>query len=330
LQTAAIVVQVAAEKNAYDVGFTIFGAGVSTDWSPELLQNQRVALADRVFQGEAQRKFSDRAETVRKGFGDFFARHAQGLNSCTSVAQAANRLANESHVLNVLVIGTAICSQPRVTLRMPPERRLVIVLSPTAREDDCSLAARQQQARRVFPGATVVLAPLTHDTMTRPAKTLNANLTVTGCESAPAKPRAEVAAVEPRPVEIDFPTSPAPQRALRLISPRHGSGSGLDLPFQGEGASPGDWVYPVVRVRDEYFPNDPVRADSFGRYNGVVRIGRRVRDCNESYELRVFSKLHRPLSVNHPEGAWPSAEASSLPVAITRDRECEACPRCGN
>jgi hypothetical protein len=122
------------------------------------------------------------------------------------------------------------------------------------------------------------------------------------------------------PVESPGDTS----LSLRILSPKHLAHVGSRVLFQGEGASPGETIYPFIRVDDDFWPQQSVTAHDDGTFDGAVIVGRRFKDCGVTFELRLFGQVREPVSVGKPIAAWPKADKESLPIDLLRTEECTA------
>jgi len=111
-------------------------------------------------------------------------------------------------------------------------------------------------------------------------------------------------------------------RPLRIIWPQPHSGGGRGIPFQGDGAEPGEILVPIVKINDEFWPQDFVPARMDGSFTGTIILGRPFNDCGRVYEFRLFGGVAQKLTVGVPVGMWPVADQTSLPVPLTRTQEC--------
>jgi hypothetical protein len=153
----------------------------------------------------------------------------------------------------------------------------------------------------------------------RPAAVLR--LVVHGCGSVKARQDIQ-AAVTPRQEPPEAEAEPPTGEVLRLVTPHHHARVGREVAYQGDGAHPGERLFAIIRINDEYFPQEPVTAQPDGTFDGTVIVGRPWNDCGKSFELRIFGQVRQTLAVGVPVGAWPSSLSASLPVQLVRAEEC--------
>lgn len=316
-----------------DVNVRATGSLGAPDWSPSkplsLSDLKRDSLATKVFgssdDSELTSERSSRFELAVKQMDEYFARYGGHGSGCAVLLPIAQQIANEDFPLNVVVLGGAICSSPRVTVKLPPNRRLVVLLASENAPDDnpCAAIEQERRLRAAFPKA--VVTPLV-DSSTLSRVLLNGSdglgsqLVVRSCDDR-KKPK-ETQTIASSSQEV--PPTDSPNKRLHVISPRQGAKVARLVPFQGEGAAPREQVFPVVCVGDECFPQQPVTADDKGNFDGVIIIGRPANDCGQRYEFRLFAQLRQELTVGRVIGTWPKAGASSLSVDLIRAEECGA------
>jgi hypothetical protein len=330
--------QVAVKHHA-DVKVRIIDADADGEFSPpkplRLSDFKSASLAQKVFADSGERQIANEGQTrldaAIGAFDTHFARYAVFDNSCVKLLQAARQLAAEEYALNLLLVTRNICTGPRISVRLPRERRLVVVAVPSnvqlANQDDCSVISEERRLVAIFPQAAIVpnidadmLAGFLIEGRNPAAVT---RVVIHGCAGGGKSSEASGAAVQRRESSTEVDASDPPMgEALRIISPRHHDHVARDVPFQGDGAHPGETLHPIVRVNDEFFPQEPVIARPDGTYDGEVIIGRPSNDCNKTFELRIFGQIRQPLTVGTAIGGWPTGASSSLPVQVTRTEDC--------
>jgi len=268
-----------------------------------------------------------RIDAASKEFEKYFANNAGSGGSCAKVVKTAERLRNEDFSLAILLVSRNICAIPRVVVKIPGQRKLLIVpLRPDTDEDDCALLAEEARLRESFPQASLVhgitSSGLESALNNRRAGITTGHLDVRGCKNMPMTTFAKGSDSQSKPSTYETRSDSVDE--LRIISPRHRARVGLELPFQGTGARPDEVVSPVVRIHQEYYANAPVRARNDGSYEGTVIIGRPGLDCGEVYELRIFAGVTRALKTGDLLSGWPEARSMSLPVEVTRTQGCVA------
>jgi hypothetical protein len=329
-----------AVQQHFDVRIRGFDAA-ATDWTPSKpldLRDFRPSMASAVFQGqgdrERQAEQDKRFQAALSSLEAYFREIPAKSQPCSRLLNVAREIASESFPITVLVLSETICSSPQMTLRLPSDRTLVALFAAVAVRDegrqlDCAVIARERQLKATFPHV-VVIPMISEDTLaeillkgeTRP---VSVGLEVHGCNPAPAAPRVRTAAsLEPK-VE-NFPQDVVPVRdsGLRIISPQHHAHVGRIVPFQGDGARPGETLVPMIRVGDEYWPQTFVHANKDGSYGGEVIVGRFFNDCGITVEFRVYGNVQQPIAIGRPLGSWPSASEASLPIKLTRTEECSS------
>ena len=307
----SIIFRVAA-GHQLDVKVTAVNSPGAAGWTPRapLSMSDYQKSITEIFQDSKDRARQTRVDDALSSFDKYFERlNEAGGRSCTSLVTAARQIAGDASPYNLLMIRDSVCALPQVTLRLPSERKLLVIVAQqagTEEEQECSELARMRQISKAFPNARFLTAGVTskdvedalfHEKTAAPAK-----LHVHGCDNVQPSPAAVA------PAAFDPPVVAA-TAGLRIISPRSGASGPRLVPFHGDGAQPGELLVPIVQVGDEFWPQEFIRANSDGTFNGAVIIGRPWRDCGQIFTLRIFSQVNQPVRVGIPAyGSWPAGE----------------------
>jgi len=324
------VLEIAAQRKL-DVKVTLMEPGGGADWEPPRplsLSDFKPAALTQVFKNSPKNQrtgeVASRLDLAIKDFDRYYADVADPGGSCAKTVRAADRLRSEDFTLAVIMLRRNLCPTPRVTVTLPPSRRLVVVLARAAdQDDDCSLVAEEARLKTAFPQSTLLQditrsgldVLLTSGYEERPI----AHLVVKGCKSAPSAPTTNTAIPAAAPPISD--TTMEANESLRILMPHNRARTPRSTAFQGAGAQPGETLWPVVLINGEAWVNAAVRARNDGRFDGTVVIGRPEQDCNEVYQLRVISGVRRPLIAGQVLGGWPEGQMS-LPVELIRAGDC--------
>jgi len=325
----------------FNVRARVFDTSVADDWTPPLrmgLDDFHPSIAG-IFHGggdrEREAEQAKRLAAALSSFDNYLKNIKADSGPCTHLLQITQEIANGPASITLLVLGDKTCSGPRIRFQVPHDRKLVIMLAPgtgTSEENnECALAQQEKRIGMSFPHVAIVpvvgAETLTEIVSKGSSNVVSAGLTIHPCGTQMTHRRnREVANAQPTVGDIDEPENGpvTSNTTLRIISPRQGAHVSRYVPFQGDGATPGEMLCPVVRVNDEYWANPCIQATNDGSFSGVVIAGRPFSDCGVMYEFRVLGRLQEPLSVGHPSGAWPSAQESSLSLDVVRASECEA------
>ena len=335
LVTAAFNV---ALNHQFDVKVGVIDADPGTDFAPpkplSLDDFASTGLAQAVFRDSRDRQLAaerqSRLNDAVKGFETYFARYVVLDTSCVKLLRIARQIASEEYALNLLLVNRNVCAGPQVTVRLPRERRLVVVaLNPSgtsAGQDDCAVIAEERRIAAVFPQAALIptvdvdiLEAVLVDGR-RPAAVLR--FVVHGCGSVKAGQEIQAAVTPRQKPLVEAESVPPMDEVLRFITPHHHARVGREVAYQGDGAHPGERLFAIVRINDEYFPQEPVTAQPDGTFDGTAIVGRPWNDCGKSFELRIFGQVRQTLTVGAPVGSWPTGLSASLPVHLTRTEEC--------
>jgi len=320
----------AAAKDAFDVRVIVFDSEQILNWAPpQPLDLRDFTSGIGLFRGQKERERADeqrkRVQTARTSFGEYLRAVRSPSAGCARLLTAANEATREPFRVIVFLLSSTVCSSPKVTLRLPSDRRVILILGSgnDVRQagDDCQLLRQMRRMESSFPRALLLTAASTDllaDAFSKPSAPADSSgVTIRGCDSQPER-RAQVSVRTP----IESPRDPS--LSLRMLSPKHLAHVGPRVLFQGEGASPGETIYPVIRVDDNFWPQEFVTARDDGTFDGAIVVGRRFKDCNVTFELRLFGQVREPLSVGKPIAAWPKADKESLPIDVLRTEECGA------
>jgi hypothetical protein len=332
-----------ALQHGFDVKARVFNGDLVQDWTPPrslTLNDFHISLADEVFRGgvdharEGER--GKRLAAALKSFSDYFQSFSGSPQPCSKLVGVAKEIAIDASPITLLVLGNSICSSPNVTLRLQRDRMLDIMVVPGTDTDqqknDCVQLEAEKRVAGTFPHAPV-FALVNADTLAdivlnRGTQPNSATVVIRGCR--PSDARGSSGLTLPSSAFTDNGQAKVlseGERPLRIIWPQPHSGEGRTVPFQGDGAEPGEILVPIVKINDEFWPQDFVMARTDGSFTGTIILGRPSNDCGRLYEFRLFGGVTQKLIVGVPVGAWPVAKETSLPVTLIRTRECGASER---
>ena len=153
-----------ALNHQFDVKVGVIDADPGTDFAPpkplSLNDFASTGLAQAVFRDSRDRQLAaerqSRLNDAVKGFETYFARYVVLDTSCVKLLRIARQIASEEYALNLLLVNRNVCAGPQVTVRLPRERRLVVVaLNPSgtsAGQDDCAVIAEERRIGGVPAG----------------------------------------------------------------------------------------------------------------------------------------------------------------------------------
>jgi hypothetical protein len=328
-----------ALKHRFDVRVRTFDTAANEEWSPPKnldLSDFRPSMAGIVFQGgedqERESEGSKRLEAALLSFDSYAKRVSGTPHPCSRLTNVAKEIASESFMVTLLVVGDPICSSPQVRLRLPRDRNLVALLPSVTGQDEggkreCAALAREREIENSFPHARII-PMVASDTLAEvllkgSPEPVSPAVEIRGCNlsAVPQRERTNARLNRKLPPVLQNESNSSDSE-LRIVAPKHHAHVARVVPFQGDGAHPGETLLPVIRVGDEYWPQAFVRSREDGSYGGEVIVGRPFNDCGVSVELRLFGSLQQPVSVGRPLGSWPLALEASLPVRLTRTEEC--------
>ena len=246
---------------------------------------------------------------------------------CIRVLPLSEEIASvQGEFTAVLVLSGTLCDGARVHFKPHSERTVVALMAPSpggSANADCQQLAHESQVKAWFPEAIVVplsMASNLPEIVTGRQAGVNPPVWRGYCSTrVPAKhhPQAIIQTIATPPSDSTLP----PTQPIRLILPKQFARVGRELPFEGDGADPGERLCPVVQVADEYWANECVYAQPDGSFSGSVVIGRPSTDCGVLYSLRILRGAV-DIQAGRATGILPQATGSSLPVNVIRATGC--------
>jgi hypothetical protein len=276
--------------------------------------------------------FRDSKDNIREGrvnsaLKDFFESYWKGRKEsqhCTNLAMAARTIYADMSAYTILAVRDSICASPQVTLKLPSQRKLLVIVFPAGAEErsECVAFAKAHLLKKSFPHARVLSSATSKDieeALFDDDVPSAGKLQVQGCGNEGTGQLQSVA---------EAPPSPSAASLLRLIVPHNHAVVGRLVSFQGDGARPGEILVPIVSVNNEFWPQNFIQANSDGTFNGTVVIGL-PQDCDPriTFTLRIFSGVSDAVKVGIALHSWPAAASGSLPLELTRGKECNIAER---
>jgi hypothetical protein len=307
------------------------------DWVPPKPLSMRDYSASlvRIIKGQQERErekeSAQRLDAAVASFDEYLRKGLPTAAKCTKLLNVAEEIAAGSEWTTILVLGENICTTPRIRLQLPADRQLVIMLAHATDLDnalgDCALLQNQRRLHAWFPQATIVpvlsLESLVH-VVAKGSGSMGSNrLVVDPCSVSTARRAQSREPVLLRAVTGLDEGEPAPGPSMRLIAPRPHAHVARIVPFQGDGAIPGETILAVVQVGQEYWPTTVVIAEQHGTFSGEAIAGRPFADCNVKFVLRVFRNVRQKVLVGQPLPGWPAGDGT-LPVEVVRTEDCGA------
>lgn len=298
----------------------------SLGWAPP----EPLSLSD--YRQSVATIFRDSKDNIREGrvnsaLTDFFDNYWKGRKEgqrCTNLAMAARAIYADMSAYTILAVRDSVCASPQVTLKLPSERKLLVVIFPAVagERSECAAFAKAHLLRKSFPHARLLGSATSKDieeALFDDDIPSAGKLEVHGCSN---EGPGQMQAVS------EAPSSSSATSLLRLIVPHNHAVVGRLVSFQGDGARPGEILVPIVSVNNEFWPQNFIQVNSDGTFNGTVVIGLPM-DCDPrtTFTLRVFSGVSDAVKVGIPLRSWPAAASGSLPLELTRGKECNIAER---
>jgi len=139
---------------------------LARDWSPPQplsLSDFNLSSLSDFIRGYSESRASDerkqRVENALREFDQYFAQQAVSAGECIRLVRTAQQLAADDHLLSVLLFGRPLCPSPRITVTLPAQNRVVVVMMQNGgAASDCENAAEGRRIAASFPQAFITPA----------------------------------------------------------------------------------------------------------------------------------------------------------------------------